>query len=364
MRAACLLPHRDEVVVCDVAATEPMLGEVVVRTSMVGLCHSDYHLVDGSLQRPRPIILGHEAVGVVEQVGAGVQRVRPGDRVVTCLVTGCGACDRCINGEQHLCARPSATRRAAGDTARFTVSLDGRDHAPVGQMGNIGALVDTMVVHERAVVPIPDDIPDRLAAILGCAVVTGLGAVFNVAKVQRGETVAVIGCGGIGLMIVQAARIAGASEIVAVDVHRSKLDMAVRLGATSTRLVDETGDEPGVLVDHAFEAVGRPAAVAMALSLTAPGRTTYVVGVLPDGSSVEVSAADLRAAKSVVGVFMGSTDPLVDIPKAVELWRAGQLDLDAMVSDIVSLDAVNEGFAALASGQVARTVVDLRRVAE
>jgi S-(hydroxymethyl)glutathione dehydrogenase/alcohol dehydrogenase len=325
-----------------------------VRTQAVGLCHSDLHVIDGSLVRPRPIVLGHEAAGVVEAVGPDVTSVSVGASVVTCLVMPCGACARCRAGEEHLCADPAATLR--GGDGRARLELDG---TPVAQMAGIGALGERIIVDERAVVAVPSRVPSELAAVLGCAIVTGLGAVLNVANVRPGERVAVIGCGGIGLAIVQGARIAGAGEIAAIDIADTKLELARQLGATSLATAADLDAVQTVTgtIDHAFEAVGRPATMELAVELAAPGRSAYAVGILPEGSAVTLPAKALRRGKRLVGVFMGSTRPQRDIPRYVELWERGDLDLASMVSDQLPLEAVNDGFAALARGEVARAVV-------
>ncbi len=357
--AAVLDDGSDDLVVTDIEVDAPRGREVVVRTLATGLCHSDLHFIDGVLTRPRPVLLGHEAVGIVEAIGPGVDSVSVGDRVVTCLVVGCGRCARCEQGEPYVCADPNAVRRARGEPARMTMA-DGRAIAP---MANIGALADRMLVDERALVKIPESMPPTLAAIVGCAVVTGVGSVFNVAKVRPSETVAVIGCGGVGLNVVQGARIAGASRVIAVDVSASKLDLARKLGATDA--VDASQDDAvevvralvGEGVDHAFEVIGRAETARQAFEMAAPGRRAYIVGVFPDDAELQIPTLSLRRGKSLVGVFMGATRPRVDIPRYIGLWERGLLDLESMVSDVIPLDGANDGFAALKRGEVARAVV-------
>jgi S-(hydroxymethyl)glutathione dehydrogenase/alcohol dehydrogenase len=230
-------------------------------------------------------------------------------------------------------------------------------------MGGVGALVDRIVMDARGVVAIPSTMPLELAAILGCAVVTGLGSIFNVARVKPTERVAVIGCGGVGLNLIQGARIAGASRIIAVDILPSKLALAELLGATdvvdasATDAVTAVTELSGGGVDHAFEAIGLPATAEQAVAMAAPGRTAYVVGLLPIDAEVRVSSSAMRRTKSLVGVVMGATRPHEDIPRYVELWEQGRLDLESMISQVITLDEVNEGFAAMAGGEVARTVV-------
>jgi S-(hydroxymethyl)glutathione dehydrogenase / alcohol dehydrogenase len=230
-------------------------------------------------------------------------------------------------------------------------------------MGGIGALADQVIMDERGLIAIPSDMPAPLAAILGCAVVTGLGAAFNVAKIQPGDTVAIIGCGGVGLNVLQGARISGAARIIAIDLSAEKLDLARRLGATDAINASD-GDPVGAVqsltgggVDHAFEVIGRPATLAQAFEMARVGGTAYLVGVMPDDAVAQVSAMGLRRGKSLKGVFMGNGDPHLDIPRAVNLWQRGLLDLESMVSRTLPLDEVNEGFAALARGEVARAVV-------
>ncbi len=252
MHAAILRDGTPTMDVADVVRDDPQPREVIVQTVAAGLCHSDYHVIDGVLVRPRPMILGHEASGVVIEIGRDVTSVAVGDHVVTCLVMGCGECSRCGRGEPGFCLQPTATRRRPDDRPRITI--DGG--TPVGQMSAIGGLSSELILDERALTRIPTTIPLTLAPLLGCAVVTGLGAVLKVAKVQPGETVAVIGCGGVGLNVIQAAQIAGAGRVIAIDVNDGKLAMATTFGATD--LVNSaTGD-----------------AVAMVRELTGEGSTT------------------------------------------------------------------------------------------
>lgn len=329
-----------------------------MRTVAAGLCHSDYHYLDGTLKRPRPVVLGHEGAGVVEAVGPDVRTVKVGDHVVTCLVMGCGECPRCIGREPTWCVNPWSTRRASGVPPRLRLG-----DTPVGQMGNVGSLADTMLLDERALTVVADDIPLDLACILGCAVVTGLGAALNIANVQPGQSVAVIGCGGVGLNVIQGARIAGAAMIIAIDTNPAKLAKARQLGATDTidasalDAVAATQELSGGGVDHAFEVVGRPALVRQAFDMAAPGRCAYVVGVQADDAEITVPVIGMRRGKKLIGVFMGDTNPATDIPRYVDLWRTGQLDLSGMISHHLPLERVNDGFAMMAAGEAARTVL-------
>jgi S-(hydroxymethyl)glutathione dehydrogenase / alcohol dehydrogenase len=359
MRAAVLLDHSDQLDIADVAHDVPIGREVLMRSVASGLCHSDYHYLDGTLSRPRPVILGHEGAGVVEAVGPDVRDIHVGDHVVTCLVMGCGECVRCIAGEPTSCLNPGVTKRSKGQPPRLT--LDG---VSVGQMANVGSLADYVLLDERAVTTINNDIPMELACILGCAVVTGLGAALNTAKVQPGESVAVIGCGGVGLNIIQGSRLAGAATIIAIDANPRKLDRARQLGATDTidaSAVDAVAavrDLTGQGADHVFEVVGRPALVRQAFEMTAPGRSAYLVGIQSDDAELTLPVTGFRRGKKMVGVFMGDTNPRADIPRYADLWRSGQLDLSGMISHTLPLEEVNRGFAMMTSGESARTVIN------
>jgi S-(hydroxymethyl)glutathione dehydrogenase/alcohol dehydrogenase len=230
-------------------------------------------------------------------------------------------------------------------------------------MANVGSLAERVLLDERAVTAINTDIPLELACILGCAVVTGLGAVLNTANVQPGESVAVIGCGGVGLNVVQGARLARAGAIIAIDANAGKLDRATQLGATDT--IDASSVDPVAAVreitnggaDHVFEVVGRPALVRQAFEMAAPGRSAYLVGIQSDDAELALPVTGFRRGKKMIGVFMGDTDPRVDIPLYADLWRSGQLDLSGMVSHTIPLDDVNNGFAMMLSGESARTVI-------
>ncbi len=358
MRAAVLLDNADQLEIADVDHDEPIGREVLMRSVAAGLCHSDYHYLDGTLNRSRPVILGHEGAGVVEAVGPDVRDIRVGDHVVTCLVMGCGECLRCIAGEPTACLQPQVTKRPSGQRPRLT--LDG---VSVGQMANVGSLADHILLDERAVTAVNTDIPMELACILGCAVVTGLGAVLNTANVQPGESVAVIGCGGVGLNVIQGARLARAGTIIAIDANPAKLERARQLGATDTieaSAVDTIAavrDITGPGADHVFEVVGRPALVRQAFEMAAPGRCAYLVGIQADDAELTLPVTGFRRGKKMIGVFMGGTDPRIDIPHYADLWRSGQLDLSGMISHTLPLEDVNRGFAMMLSGESARTVI-------
>ena len=255
--------------------------------------------------------------------------------------------------------QPDGNEAAGRRPARITLE----DGTPVGQMSSIGGLGSELIVDERALTKIPTTIPLTLAPLLGCAVVTGLGAVLKVAKVQPGETVAVIGCGGVGLNVIQAAQIARAGRVIAIDVNDNKLQMATTFGATdlvnsaSGDAISMVREITGEGVDHAFEVVGRESTVQQAFDLASNGRNAYALGIHPDDGQLTLASIGFRRGKSLVGVFMGDAEPQVDIPRYVDLWASGQLNLEAMISHVLPLDQANEGFALMVAGESARTVI-------
>jgi S-(hydroxymethyl)glutathione dehydrogenase/alcohol dehydrogenase len=358
MRAAILAEAPGALVVDDVTMAKPEPDEVLVRVAACGLCHSDVHVLDAHLPAVLPTVLGHECAGVVEAVGSDVSEVRPGDHVVTCTAQFCGSCRTCAAGETWLCVR----RRQIGRTPENTPLRWG--DRPLNAMGSLGGLAEQMLVHRNALVAVPKDVPLDRAALLGCAVLTGVGSVFNGARVRPGETVAVIGCGGIGLNIVQGARIAGAARIIAVDRQPAKLELAKVFGATD--VVDASAGDPAAAVveltgggvDHAFEAVGLPVTVGQAFEMARPGRTAYVVGVPATGASIELPGGPLVfRSKGLRGLIMGSSRFKDDIPMLAELYLQGRLLLDELVAERIGLDDVNRGYDTLRTGVAARSVV-------
>ena len=342
----------------DIRLDTPRAREVVVRTVATGVCHSDLHVLEGSLPNPLPTVLGHEPAGVVEAVGSEVRHVARGDHVIGCLSAFCGTCEYCVAGRPYLCDG-EALMRPAGDSPRLA-----KDGETITQFVHLSAFAERMLVHENALVRIRTDVPLDRVALIGCGVTTGLGAVFNRARVQAGQTTAIIGCGGIGLAVVQGCRIAGAGRIVAVDTVPWKLELAARLGATDVVNAAEGNPVPRVVemtaggVDYAFEAIGLPATVRQAVRMTRKGGTTVMIGVVPAGTSVELPGADLvLREKAILGCMMGSNRFRTDMPRYVELYRSGQLRLDEMISARIPLERVNEAFEAMRRGTAARTVV-------
>jgi S-(hydroxymethyl)glutathione dehydrogenase/alcohol dehydrogenase len=339
---------------------KPWGREVLVRTAATGVCHSDLHVVDGQGRWPldRPIVLGHEGAGVVEAVGAEVTTLRPGDHVVACLSGFCGSCPQCLGGHPNLCTAGAVTRP---DSAAPRLSQGG---APVRQFIGIASYAERMLLHENSVVKIDADLPLDRAALVGCGVLTGVGAALRTAGLEAGQTVAVFGCGGVGLAIVQGALIGGARRIIGVDQFDGKLEMARRLGATDT--VNSTRDDPveairgltgGAGVDHAFEAVGNATLVRQAIESLAIRGTATIVGVLPPDAMIEFPWMAIRPECKVQTSRMGSNRFRIDIPRYLEFYRQGRLRLDEMVSRRGPLEGINDAFRAMKAGEVARTVL-------
>lgn len=333
--------------------------EVLIDVVSAGLCHSDLRYIEGSYQHPTPAILGHESAGVVAAVGDLVSHVSPGDHVVTSLSVFCGACSQCRAGRTHLCDNKEVTARRPDETPRLH-----NDDGPVHQFLNLSSFAEQMLVHENATVRIPDRMPLDTAALFGCGVATGLGAVFNTAGVQAGETVAIVGCGGVGLSAVQGARIAGARSVIAVDRVTEKLQLARSLGAT--HLVDATfGDSVAAVleitggqgVDHALEAIGNTTTVQAAFAMTRRGGTATVVGLLPEGQTISIPADDLFYERKLQGSVMGSNEFREDTLRYVDLYLDGKLNLDDMVTGRISLEQINEGFEDMTAGISARSII-------
>lgn len=358
MKAAVLIETGKPLVIEDVVISKPAPHEVLIRTAACGLCHSDLHFMDGLYPHPLPAIPGHEAAGIVEAVGSEVRTVKVGDAVVTCLSAFCGHCAFCVTGRMALCVG-TETRRAR-DAAPRIARADG---TPVVQMLNLSAFAEMMLVHEHACVRIDPDMPLDRAAVLGCAVTTGAGTIFNACKVTPGETIAVVGCGGVGLATINAAKIAGAGQIIAADPLPEKRALALKLGAT--HVVNALAEDAAAQileiskggVDHAIEAVGRPASGALAVKSLKRGGTATILGMMPRDHSVGLSALDLLAGKKLQGVIMGDNRFPVDIPRLVDFYLRGLLDLDLIISETIPLGQINAGFEKLKKGDSARSVI-------
>ena len=356
MRAAVQLDVAEPLLLADVAVDAPGPREVLVRTAAAGVCHSDVFALEGRFPFSLPSVMGHESAGVVEAVGSDVAYVAPGDHVTTCLSVFCGDCDMCVGGRPYLCDK-EGTRRRPGEEPRLR--LDGE---PVHAFEELGSFAEELLVHEHAVVRIDPAMPLEVAALLGCGVTTGLGAVLNTARVPAGASVAVVGCGGVGLSAVQAARICGATRIVAVDTRASKLALARELGATDTvdagagDAVEQVLELTGGGVEWSFEAVGSAATAEQAFGMLRAGGTCTVVGVLA-GSTVRLDGITLNWDRRIQGSLMGSNRFRIDIPRYVDLYLQGRLRLDGLVSARITLDGLAGSIGTLHGGDATRTVV-------
>lgn len=357
-KAAILEQPGKGLVIGEVVLADPAPHEVLIDTKACGLCHSDLHFIDGAYPHAMPCIPGHEAAGVVRAVGSEVRTVKPGDHVVSCLSAFCGQCEFCVTGRLALCLGAS-TRRKADVAPRIT--RNGGE--TVNQMLNLSAFSEQMLIHENACVSINKDMPFDRAALLGCAVTTGAGTIFNAAKVTPGETVVVVGCGGVGLAAINAARIAGAGMVIAADPLAEKRELAKVLGATHT--VDALAEDAAKQIigltgggaHYAIEAVGRQASADLAVASLRRGGTAIILGMMPLDCKVGLGAMDLLSGKKLQGAIMGENHFPVDLPRLVDFYLRGLLDLDTIIAERISLDQINEGFDTMRAGHSARTVI-------
>lgn len=358
MKAAVFQEANKPLTIEDVDIIDPRAGEVLVRNKCSGVCHSDLHFIDGLWQLPMSCVLGHEAAGVVEAIGEGVTYVKPGDRVIMSFKPFCGKCYYCLGGRPNLCNDPEI---GAASASRLT--WKGK---PILQFASVGSFAEMMVTSENGVVKIPEEMPMAEAALIGCGVMTGVGAALYTAKVPGGADVAIIGCGGVGLNIIQGCRIAGAATIIAIDIIDSKLEMATNFGATHTinskdiDNLDEVVREltQGAGVEYAFEAIGVPAAATQAFNILRAGGTAVVVGMHPLGSEISVPGPAFLQEKKLIGCMYGSTRFREHMPKLIDLFLQDKLDLTSLVSRRLKLEDVNEAFRAMKAGEVARSVLE------
>lgn len=343
----------------DIVIAAPIGREVLVDVRASGLCHSDELAANYPLGYEPPMVLGHEVAGVVTAVGPDVTQVAVGDHVVACLVQYCGTCKRCIEGQQTLCMNPSYTERNAGEEPRLS-----ENGTPVAQGMALGGFAQQALIHEHQLAVVPDEIPWAQAALLGCGVVTGAGAVLNSANVKASDTVVIIGTGGVGLNALNGAVTAGAATIIAIDIADEKLDRARSFGAT--HVINSAKEDPveavlaitGVGADAVFDFVGIGPVTQQALQMVAPGGGLYLIGVLDPTTTLQISPVELLSTKRhVEGVYMGSTTAKRDIPLYARLYLEGRFELDALVSKQISLAEVNEGYASLKDPEVARVVI-------
>jgi S-(hydroxymethyl)glutathione dehydrogenase/alcohol dehydrogenase len=359
MKAAVLHAPNQALTIEEVELTSPKAREVLLRTAFAGLCHSDLHFIEGLYPHPTPCVLGHESAGVVEAVGEGVTYVKPGDHVITCLSVFCGTCPQCVTGHPNLCEN-TEVKMPPGVSRR----LSWKGGELMNQFLNLSSFGEQMLVHENSMVKIDPDIPLDRAALVGCGVMTGVGAVFNAAKVEPGSTVAVIGCGGVGLSAVNGAALAGAERIIAIDTVPAKLEIARELGATDTLNasnadpVKEVKEMTGGGVHYSFEALGTKTTAEQAFGMLRPGGTATIIGMVPLGVKIELHGYDFLRDRKLQGTSMGGNRFRVDMPRLLSLWRQGRLKLDHLISGRIKLDQINDGFAALKSGAPVRQLID------
>ena len=359
MKAAVLYEPHQPLVIEEIRVRKPAAREVLLRTAVAGLCHSDLHFMEGLYRCPLPMVLGHESSAVVEQVGPEVTYVKPGDRVVTCLSVFCGTCEYCTTGRPALCSNTDV-KLEPGKADRLQWDKAGRPHT----FANLSSFAEQMLVHENAIVKIRDEMPLDRAALIGCGVMTGFGAAVNTAGVRPGETVAVLGCGGVGMAAVNGAYVAGAGRIIAVDTNPAKLQAAGKLGATDQ--VNPADGDPverikeltGGGVHHAIECIGLKVTAEQSFDMLASGGTATIVGMVPFEEKIELHAATLLRERKLQGSSMGSNRFRVDMPRLVDLYLQGRLHLDDWISRRIRLEQINEGFAAMKAGEVIRSIID------
>jgi S-(hydroxymethyl)glutathione dehydrogenase/alcohol dehydrogenase len=363
IRAAVLHEPRAPLVVEEVELAPPRDDEVLVRVAAAGVCHSDVRLADGELGDGRwPSVLGHEGAGVVEAVGAAVTHVAPGDHVGFCIVPACRACEECRAGRFHLCI-PAGENGPRGTLLDGTSRLSLPDGTPLQHALMTACFAERAVVAAAGAIPLPPELPLWQASLLGCGVVTAFGAVRNAARVGPGESAVVVGCGGVGLHVVAALRLAGAGPIVAVDLDPAKLELAAARGAThaveagSATTAARVGRLTGGGARHAFEVVGRPETMRLAWDCLRPGGTAVVVGLAAKGSEVALPAIEFLSDKAIRGSYYGSGDAASDLPGLAALALAGELDLGGVVTSVEPLEAVNDALGRLRRGEGARTVL-------
>jgi len=359
VKAAVMRANNAPFEIEEVEIDRPGLGEVLLRTAASGICHSDLTVLEGGLPFPPPCILGHEPAGVVEEVGEGVDDFSPGDHVIGCTTRWCGVCRFCTEGRPYLCPTQYEGRPADSKPRLWDQAGD-----PIGQFANLSSFAEKMLCPERSLVKIRGDMPLDRAALIGCGVTTGLGAALRTVNIPAGASVAIVGCGGVGLAALQGARIGGAGQIIAVDNQAWKFDLARKLGATDCvdasdgDAVAAVHDLTGGGADFVFECIGLVATVQQSVAMTGRGGTAVLVGVVPMTEMVPLSAADLTLQeKKVTGSYMGSNRFRFDMPKYIDFYLDGRLRLDEMISSRIELGEVNDAFDRLRKGEVARQVI-------
>jgi S-(hydroxymethyl)glutathione dehydrogenase/alcohol dehydrogenase len=357
MKAAVFHAAHQDLRVEDVELDKPGPREVVVKTVASGVCHSDLHFVEGTYPQEAPAILGHEAAGIIEDVGSQVDYVKPGDHVIVCTSVFCGSCDQCLSGHPARCRiKPSRTKEEAP-------RLHYKDGRRINQFANLSTYAEKMLLHENSVVKVPDSMPLDRGALIGCGVTTGVGAALNTAKVEPGSTVAVFGCGGVGLSAVQGARIAGARRIIAVDIGEYKLSTARQFGATD--VIDASKGDPVEQikamtdggVDYSFEAIGLKQTAEQSFLCLGSGGTATVIGMVPVGQIIELPGSMFLQERKFQRCSMGSNRFRVDMLHYIDFYQQGRLKLDEMVTRRIRLEDINEAFRAMKNREVVRSVI-------
>jgi S-(hydroxymethyl)glutathione dehydrogenase/alcohol dehydrogenase len=363
MRAAVLTEVGKPLELLDLEQEGPKAGEVRVQVKATGVCLSDWHIMHGDWPAPLPLVPGHEAAGIVAEVGPGVTTVKPGQHIIFSFRPNCGHCRYCSRSRSVLCNGHDDSPRFVMHDGTARIKLNGE---PVNQMARIGTFSEYVVCPAEQVVPIREDLPWSWAAIIGCSVATGVGSVIRHAKVEAGSTVLVIGCGGVGLNVVQGAKLAGATTIIGVDLKDNKLDFAKHMGAThsinatkSNNLIEEIRDLTGGLgVDYAFDAIGSQATALQVVDAIAPGGHAVFIGMPKVEETAPINAFQMVfREKMVTGAYYGSVHPATDLPVLADMAMAGSLKMDDLISRTYKFDQINEGFELLERGEVARGVI-------
>jgi len=366
MKAAVLYEQGKPLVVEDLTIDDPKENEILIRLEAVGVCHSDLHFIKGDMPVPTPVVMGHEGCGVVEKVGPGVKNISEGDKVITMVSFSCGGCRYCAEGRPTRCSENLNIMMMA-ELPFFTGKRLKKGDQEIGQVFGLGSFAEKCVVHERSVVKVRNDAPSEVVCLLGCGVSTGIGAAVNAAGVRPGDSVAVFGCGGVGLSAVMGAKLAGAGTIIAVDPAQNSLDMAKELGADHLVNPNEEEDVPGKVreltdglgADAAIECAGLAPVMEQAFAAIHNGGKCVVVGMASMESMVTFAPYEFLMGKTITGTVQGDIVPLVDIPRYVDMFMNGKLPIDKLITRTYSLDQVNEAFEALEKKEVLRSVIKL-----
>ncbi len=361
MKAAVLYEYNEPLVIEEVELDPPKAGEVQVKTGAAGVCRSDLHFMKGQARTILPAVLGHEASGTVEAIGEGVTSVKPGDRIILSFVPNCGRCQYCATGRPNLCDLHAST---AGTLFDGTMRLHKGDQR-ISHFGKVACFAEHMVVPEAGCIPVSDDVPMEVCCLIGCSVTTGVGAAVLNAQVTPGSTVAVVGCGGVGLNVIQGSCLMNASKVIAVDINEGALEFATKFGATDS--VNAKHEDPvakvkeltgGQGADFTFEVYGSGETVETAYAMARKGGTCTVVGIAPLGDQANIEAVTLvRSEKALKGTYYGSARCHVDMPRIVDMYQSGKLNIDEIVTRRYSLDDINEAYEDLDNIGIGRGVI-------